>query len=579
MRRLFIALLIAFVCVSLAILAGPSVLPQKTLNRFAAALIEQALGYSVAVSGGSELELFPKFRLTARNVSSKIPALGGKDTPALFDIGTLSVEVDALALLYNRVRIERVHIEKPVVRFHVDADGMANWRVDAGTKTPEPIARPDRDWGWWDQFDVGQVQLVDGRMLWVDRVRNWRLEVSKIGLQSSKPLNTTSGPGFALSGNATLNGEHITIRMETGAISKALAGGRFPLVTDIGGAMMSLRYQGAAAKRQVFVSDGAIKLEIPDFSRFRGWLGRNANVQAGGGRLDLATRLEIGGDGVTLRDINFSWPGGKGTGAVSATQRGNGTLALDGTFHLDTLDLGAFGGETVIAAGAALLPERLVGKVDIDWRNFRRFNLRGGPGQGAVTFSTGTERWTAEAESDKFYNGRASAKVRWGTAEGMASLRTEISFSRIEVGRLIEDLGERAAMSGRGDLRVELFSVGGNPQQLTAALAGTGRFNVVDGLLIDPGLIRQLDAGDKPVKFTQMLGSFRVGQGIARTEDLLVRTQKMSLLGAGMLDLAKGYVDIDMRSISRGNADGAEKPEIKPFRIEGPISAFGTAQK
>ena len=76
-----------------------------------------------------------------------------------------------------------------------------------------------------------------------------------------------------------------------------------------------------------------------------------------------------------------------------------------------------------------------------------------------------------------------------------------------------------------------------------------------------------------------MLGSFRVGQGIARTEDLLVRTQKMSLLGAGMLDLAKGYVDIDMRSISRGNADGAEKPEIKPFRIEGPISAFGTAQK
>ena len=196
-----------------------------------------------------------------------------------------------------------------------------------------------------------------------------------------------------------------------------------------------------------------------------------------------------------------------------------------------------------------------------------------------MTFSAGPERWSVAAESDQFYGGRASAKIRWGTAEGMASLRTEISLSRIEAGPLLKDLANQEALSGRADVRFDLFSVDGNPRQLTAALAGEGRFNVINGTLTDPGLIRQLGSSDKPVKFAQMLGSFKVGQGIVRTNDLLLRSADISLLGTGALDLAKGYVDIDMRSVSRKGKGPGAKPEIKPFRIEGPISAFGTARK
>ena len=577
MRRLFIAIPIVLICVASVIVLGPLVLPQTMVSRFAAAIVEQVLDRPASVTGGAELTLFPTFRLAAHGVSAHIPARGGKDTPALFDVGVLIVEADSSALLYNRVKIERVRIENPVVRFHVDADGSANWRRANGARKPEPTAQLDRDWGWWDQFDIGQVELIDGRILWVDRVRNWRLEANRIGLQSSKPVNTTSGPGFALGGNATVNGERLTLKLETGAISKALAGGRFPLVVDVSGSMMSLRYQGSAAKRQVFVSDGSLKLEIPDFPRFQHWLGAAADSRVAGGRLDLSTRLEFGGDGMTLRNINLEWPGGKGAGAIDGQLRRDGTMALDGDLHLDTLDIGAFGGETVLAAAATFLPERLVGKVNVDWLNFRRFALRGGAGHGAITFSAGAERWAAEAESDHFYGGRANAKVKWGTAEGMASLRTEISLSRIDVGPMLKDLADQRAISGRADVRIDLFSVGGNARQLTAALAGQGRFNVVDGTLTDPGLIRQLGAGDKPVKFAQMLGSFKVGQGIVHSNDMLVRSSEMSLLGSGALDLAKGYVDIDLRSVSH-KGDGAKR-EIKPFRIEGPVSAFGTERK
>lgn len=579
MRRLAIAFSVILVLIVAAIAVGPRVLPQTTTNTLTAALLKKTLGYPVTVAGPSSLELFPTLRLEARGVSARVSARGGKDTPALFDIGALTLEADALALLYNRVRIDTVRLENPVIRLHVDGDGTANWRRAGGATKPDPAPHLDRDWGWWDQFDIGQVQLLGGRVLWVDRVRNWRLEAERIGLASSKPLNTTSGPGFALAGSAKINGEPVTLRFETGAISKALAGGRFPLVVDVGGSMLSFRYQGAAAKRQVFVSDGSIKLEIPDFPRFRRWLGRGTERPAGGGRLDLAARLDIGGDGVSVGNINLRWPGGKGAGQISAALRRDGTMALDGELHLDTLDIGAIGGETVLAAAAAFLPEKLVGKVNADWRRFRRFNLRGGAGRGAIEFALGTERWTVEAESDDFYGGRARTRVRWGTAEGMASLRTEVVLTKIDAGKLLGDLTDRAALAGRADLRFDLFSVGGDAHQLTAALSGGGRFNVVSGTLTDPGLVRYLSTDDKPVAFSQLLGSFKVGQGIVHTEDLLARIDDMSLIGAGALDLAKGYVDIDMRSVSRKSDGPNARPEIKPFRIEGPVAAFSTEQK
>jgi len=451
------------ICI-VAIVVGPRILPQTTINNINAAVLERLLGYPVTVAGTSEFSLLPTIRLAANGISARVSARGGKDTPALFDIGALTIEVDALSLLYNRVRIDTVRIENPVLRPHVDADGTANWRRrSAAAKAPE--THLDRDWGWWDQFDIGEVQLLGGRLRWVDRVRNWRLEADRVGLASSKPHNTTEGLGFALSGNAHINGEPVTLRFETGAISKALAGGRFPLVIDLTGAIASFRYQGAAAKRQVFVSDGAIKASIADLQRFRQWIGQASPAAgAASGRMDFSARLDVGGDRVSLANLNLEWPGGKGAGQVGATRRSDNTMAVDGELHLDVLDLGVFGGETALAGAAGFLPENLTGNLTFDWRRFRRFDLQAGPGRGRIDFSAGPQRWSVTAASDRFYDGRAEAKIGWGSSEGMASLKAEITLIRVAAEKLLADLAERAPLSGTADLRVDLFSVGGNAE-------------------------------------------------------------------------------------------------------------------
>ena len=98
-------------------------------------------------------------------------------------------------------------------------------------------------------------------------------------------------------------------------------------------------------------------------------------------------------------------------------------------------------------------------------------------------------------------------------------------------------------------------------------------------MLTDPGLVRYLSQGAETLPFSQLLGSFRAGQGIVRAQDLLLRNPKMSLIGEGAVDLAKSYVSIDMHAVSR-NADGkAADTKIKPFRIEGPISDFSTTAR
>lgn len=578
MRRVFAAFSIVLALIVLAVTLGPRVLPQTTLNSMTAAILEATLGYPVSVAGPSDFALIPGFRLEARGVSARVAARG-KDTPALFDIGAVIVEIDTASLLFNRVRIDRIQLERPVIRLHTDPDGDANWRRHEPARTPPQTPELDRDWGWWDQFDIGQIRILDGRLLWVDRPRNWRFEAEKIGLASSKPNNTTSGPGFALAGNALVNGERMALRLETGAISKALAGGRFPVVIDARGTTASVRYNGAAAKRQVFVSEGVVTLDIPDLPRFRQWLGRGAAPPATGGGIGLSARLDISGDRVSVGDINLRWPGGKGIGELSASLRRDRTMVLDGNIHLDTLDMGALGGETMLAAGAAFLPDRLVGKVVIDWQRFQRASLHAGAGRAILKFTTGPERWAVEASSDSFYGGRAQANLRWGMAEGMASLRADFLLSRIDAGKMLNHLTDTAPLAGTADIRFDLFSVGGNANELLAALGGNGRFNIVNGSLRDPGLARYLSDGDKPVTFSQLLGSFKAGQGIVKTEDLLLRTANSSLLGAGEVDLAESYINIDLRSISRQADSASKRPEIKPFRIEGPISAFSTEAK
>ena len=578
MRRLLIALPIVIIVLALIVVAGPKVLPQTSVNNMAAGLIEDALGHPVVIAGNADLAFFPTFRLHAQGVSARLVKGGGKDTPALFDIGELTVEVDAVSLLYNRVRINLVRLGNPVVRLHVDADGQANWQPRDPADAPAPKVHLDRDWGWWNEFDLAQVELSGGRLLVVDRTRNWRLEAERIGLKSSKPVNTTSGPGFALAGSARVNDEPMSLRIETGAISKALAGGRIPVVLDLQGAVGGIRYQGGAAKRQVVVSEGAITVQIPDFPRFQRWLGRGRAAQASGGRVAASARLEVSGDRMTLADIDLDWPGGTGRGEIAASLKSDGTLAVDGDMRIDTLDISGLGGETALAGAAAFLPEKLVGRVKVNWRKFVRAGLSAGAGRALISFTTGAERWAIDAESDQIYGGRGRARIRWGMAEGMASLKAGFNLARVDAGALLAGLAGNSPIKGTASVRFDLFSVGGTSSEMLAALGGEGEFNVVSGTLLDPGIVRRLSDGTDPMPFSQLFGSFRVGQGIARTEDLLLRTAGMNLVGAGDVDLAEAYDNIELSSVARQSVS-SDRPAIHPFRIEGPISTLTTQQQ
>ena len=577
MRRLLIALPIVIAVLALVIVAGPKVLPQTSINNMVASLIEDVLDHPVAIAGDADLALFPTFRLHAQGVSARVVKGGGKDTPALFDIGELTVEIDAVSLLYNRVRINLVRLGNPVVRLHVDADGQTNWQP-RDPDTPAPKVHLDRDWGWWNEFDLAQVELAGGRLLVVDRTRNWRLEAERIGLKSSKPVNTTSGPGFALAGSARINDEPMSLRIETGAISKALAGGRIPVVVDMHGAIAGFRYQGSAAKRQVVVSEGAITLQVPDFPRFQRWLGHRRTGPGAGGRVAASARLDVSGDRMALADIDLDWPGGNGRGEIAASLKSDGTLAVDGDMHIDTLDISGLGGEAALAGAAAFLPEKLVGRVKVDWRKFVRAGLNAGAGRALISFTTGAERWAIDAESDQIYGGRGRARIRWGMAEGMASLKAGFNLARVDAGALLAGLAGKSPIRGTANLRFDLFSVGGTSSEMLAALGGEGEFNVVGGTLLDPGIVRRLSDGTEPMPFSQLLGSFRVGQGIARTEDLLLRTAGMNLVGAGEVDLAEAYLSIELSSVARQSAS-SDRPAIHPFRIEGPISTLTTQQR
>ena len=62
-------------------------------------------------------------------------------------------------------------------------------------------------------------------------------------------------------------------------------------------------------------------------------------------------------------------------------------------------------------------------------------------------------------------------------------------------------------------------------------------------------------------------GGFEITQGIATSEDLLLKTDEISLVGKGRLDLANGTIDLN---VGRLNSDGGSRT-LKRYRVSVPI--------
>ena len=193
----------------------------------------------------------------------------------------------------------------------------------------------------------------------------------------------------------------------------------------------------------------------------------------------------------------------------------------------------------------------------------------------------------------------------WGgnvEASGFADARSDrlgvkLNANGVNVNMLLKDVAQSDRLEGTGHVAADVQSVGKTTNEMRSHLRGNAALQLRDGAIKGINLaksFRQAKATlgmkqDETQKaqqtektdFSELNATFQIADGVARNNDLDVKSPFLRLGGAGAIDVGKGRIDYVARatvtetSKGQGGADlAALKGVTVPIRLSGPLEAM-----
>ncbi|HKY02706.1 MAG TPA: AsmA family protein, partial [Burkholderiales bacterium] len=171
------------------------------------------------------------------------------------------------------------------------------------------------------------------------------------------------------------------------------------------------------------------------------------------------------------------------------------------------------------------------------------------------------------------------------------------NMSGINVGPLLRDLADKDLLEGRGDVSLDVKTVGTTPTALKRALDGNGKLLLKDGALKGVNLAQlfrkakaafgsrsaaeEIAQGGEQTDFSDLTASFTLRDGVAHNEDLLMRSPFLRVTGAGDIDIGHSRMDyvakVSIVDTSTGQG-GKDLEKLRgltaPVHISGPLDAL-----
>jgi AsmA protein len=249
----------------------------------------------------------------------------------------------------------------------------------------------------------------------------------------------------------------------------------------------------------------------------------------------------------------------------------------------DKLDLSALKGHDVNGAlriGALQVSKLKLAKLDA------KIRLAGG-------------RLDVAPLSMNLYEGSASGSLSLNAAGNQLALKQNLNG--ISINPLLKDLADKDLLEGRGNVALDVASRGDSVAAMKKALAGTASLSLKDGAIKGinlaqsmrdikaklgtlqgkaEGTTQKARAGEK-TDFSELTASLKIANGVARNDDLAMKSPFLRLAGAGDIDIGAGRMDYlakaTLVNTSTGQG-GKEADKVKgltvPVRIAGPFDAL-----
>lgn len=203
-------------------------------------------------------------------------------------------------------------------------------------------------------------------------------------------------------------------------------------------------------------------------------------------------------------------------------------------------------------------------------------------------------RVTVAPLSAQLYEGQLGGSLGLA-ATSPPRLTLQPSVTGVAIGPLLKDLMGFDRLLGRGNVALDLTSSAAMAGAITKSLAGSARVELRDGSVRGINIaqaIRQAKAAakgsgdgtaarDQATDFSELSASFRVAAGVARNDDLALKSPLMRIGGAGDIDLGASRLDYTVKATVVSTLQGQGGPELQalrgqtiPVKLSGPFDAI-----
>lgn len=283
---------------------------------------------------------------------------------------------------------------------------------------------------------------------------------------------------------------------------------------------------------------------------------------------------------------------------------------------IDQLDLDRYQAKSAAAANtnaAAKAEGKAAAEQPIDLSALQNLRANGSVRVGALkvaNIKTSNVRFDVRAAGGKLDVNPLAANLYGGSVAGALSVAAgnparfavRQNLTGINIGPLLQDAIDKAPIEGRGNVQLDVTSSGATFSQIKKGLNGSARLQLRDGAIrgvniaqtvrtakAKIGEIRGKEAeqagtasANEKTDFSEMSGSFRITNGVARNDDLSIKSPLVRVGGSGEINLGADRLDYLAKTTVVSTLKGQGGPELEslkgltvPVRLTGPFTAIG----
>ncbi|MGE5526425.1 MAG: AsmA family protein [Rhodospirillaceae bacterium] len=200
--------------------------------------------------------------------------------------------------------------------------------------------------------------------------------------------------------------------------------------------------------------------------------------------------------------------------------------------------------------------------------------------------------------SANLYDGALSGSVSINAAPATPAFAVKQTLTGVQVGPLLRDLAETDTLEGKGNVSVNITTQGNTVSALKKALNGSAAVKLNDGAIkgIDiAGSIRKAQGMLTNLKgqatqqqsdtrqrtdFSELTATFDISNGVARNNDLSVKSPLLRIGGAGSVNIGEDTLDYTVKAslvATTAGQGGKERTDLRgitvPVHVSGPFTS------